>query len=136
MNTNSHIQSRHVSRVIDAAPDDVYDVLADPGNLPEWARGLASSEVRRDGADLLVDSPMGEVRVHFVPRNPYRIADHDVTLPSGTTVNNPLRVLAHPNGSEVVFTVRQIELTDDEFERDCAAVADDLERLSDMVERR
>lgn len=65
----------------------------------------------------------------FVERNPHRVADHDVTLPSGTTVHNPLRVLAHPDGSEVVFTVRQIELTDEEFDRDCALVADDLARL-------
>ncbi len=60
--------------------------------------------------------------------------DHDVTLPSGTTVNNPVRVLAHPDGAEVLFTVRQIELTDEEYERDLRIVADDLKRLKALME--
>jgi hypothetical protein len=70
--------------------------------------------------------------VRFVPRNDHGVLDHDVTLPSGTVVTNPLRVLAHPDGSEVVFTVRQIELSDDEFDRDCAMVAEDLARLREI----
>ncbi|WP_298752106.1 hypothetical protein [uncultured Serinicoccus sp.] len=61
---------------------------------------------------------------------------YDVVLPSGTVVTNPLRVLAHPHGSEVVFTVRQIELTDEEFDRDCQTVAADLDRLAGLVEER
>jgi len=43
-------------------------------------------------------------------------------------------VLAHPEGSEVLFTVRQIELTDEEFERDVGLVAADLERLREILE--
>lgn len=130
-----HMKSCHLSCVIHASPDLVYEVVADPNQLSRWAEGLARAAVSRDGEDLIVVSPMGEVRVRFVPRNDYGVADHDVTLPSGTRVNNPLRVLAHPQGSEVLFSVRQIELTDDEFERDCAMVAADLERLKDLIER-
>ena len=130
------MRSRHVSRVVRADRDQVYAVVADPDHLPRWAQGLASAQVTRDGDDLVVESPMGPVRVRFVPRNPYGVADHDVTLPSGTTVTNPLRVLAHPDGSEVVFTVRQVELTDEEFERDCRTVAADLARLARLVEDR
>ena len=47
-----------------------------------------------------------------------------------------VRVLAHPSGTEVVFTVRQIELTDDEFERDVALVEVDLRRLKEILEER
>ena len=122
-----------MSRVIHADARRVYDVVTNPDNLPRWAQGLARADVRRDGDVLVVDSPMGEVRVRFVPRNNLGVADHDVTLPSGTVVTNPVRVLRHPQGCEVVFTVRQIELTDDEFERDCALVADDLARLDALV---
>ena len=134
MKADSLTPSKHISCIIRAEPDRVYDLVADPDKLPKWAQGLAHSEVRREGEDLVVDSPMGEVRVHFVPRNEFRIADHDVTLPSGTKVNNPLRILTHPDGSEVLFTVRQIELTDEEFAQDCARVADDLERLKQLIE--
>ena len=57
----------------------------------------------------------------------------DVTLPDGTVVNNPLRVLAHPDGAEVVFSVRQLGMTDEEFDRDCAAVAADLASVKDLL---
>jgi len=68
--------------------------------------------------------------VRFVPQNTFGVLDHDVTLPSGTVVTNPLRVVAHPAGSEVIFTVRQIELTDEEFARDIRMVEADLDRLA------
>ncbi|WP_202970184.1 hypothetical protein [Tessaracoccus flavescens] len=79
---------------------------------------------------------MGRVRVTFAPRNPFGVLDHDVGLPSGESVYNPLQVLNHPEGAEVLFTVRQRDLSDDEFERDIAAVAADLGRLRDLLESR
>jgi uncharacterized protein YndB with AHSA1/START domain len=130
------MESRHVSCVISVSPELVYEFASNPDNLPKWAAGLAKTEVVREGDVLLVDSPMGKVAVRFVPRNEYGVLDHDVTLPSGTTVTNPVRVLAHPEGSEVVFTIRQIELTDDEFNRDTGMVEGDLERLKRLMEER
>ena len=130
------MRSRHLSRVIAASPAVVHAVASDPDRLAKWAAGLATAEVTRDGDDLLVDSPMGRVRVRFVPRNDLGVIDHDVVLPSGEIVTNPVRVLAHPDGAEIVFTVRQLGLTDEEFERDCAAVEADLERLAGLVEGR
>lgn len=129
------MKSQHVSRVIAATPQAVYAFAADVDNLPRWAAGLAQADVQRDGDELLVDSPMGQVRVRFVERNALGVLDHDVTLPSGTVVANPLRVVPHPEGSEIIFTVRQIELTDEEFERDVALVAADLDRLAALVEK-
>lgn len=128
------MRSHHVSRVIPAAPDAVYEFAADVENLPRWAAGLAPSDVVRDGDTLVVESPMGRVQVRFVEKNVFRILDHDVTLPSGVVVTNPVRVLAHPDGAEIVFTVRQIELDDAGFERDIAAVAADLDRLANLLE--
>lgn len=128
-------RSRHVSEVIHRPTAQVYEFLADPENLPRWAAGLAQSEVARHGDMLIADSPMGRVTVRFAERNRYGVLDHDVTLPSGTTVNNPMRVLTHPNGAEVLFTVRQIELSDEEFERDVQLVAADLSRLKAILEQ-
>ncbi|WP_156759367.1 SRPBCC family protein [Microbacterium karelineae] len=128
------MESRHISVIIAADPDDVYAFAADPANLPRWASGLAQSDVEVRGDELVVASPMGEVVVRFAPRNAYGILDHAVTLPSGETVDNPLRVVAHPGGAEVVFTVRRRAMTDDEFARDCGAVAEDLARLRGILE--
>ncbi|QTI69234.1 SRPBCC family protein [Gordonia polyisoprenivorans] len=129
------MRSRHVSHVIAAAPEHVYEFASDPGNLALWASGLAQAPVTRRGDDLVVESPMGTVTVRFVPHNEFGVIDHDVTLPSGSTVTNPVRVLAHPDGSEVVFILRQLDLTDEEFDRDAATVAADLARLADLVEQ-
>ena len=127
------MRSHHVSRVIAASPGSVYEFARDVENLPRWAAGLAQSEVVRDGDALIVESPMGRVRVRFVERNTLGVLDHDVTLPSGTVVTNPVRVLAHPDGAEVIFTVRQIELDDAEFARDIEMVVADLARLEREV---
>ncbi|AZG44698.1 SRPBCC family protein [Gordonia insulae] len=126
------MRSRHVSLVIPASAQEVYAFAADPDNLAAWAAGLAAG-VRRDGDLLIADSPMGEVTVHFAPPNPFGILDHDVTLPDGSVVSNPLRVIDHPEGAEVVFTVRQRDMTDDQFDADCDAVARDLTALRDAV---
>ncbi|UAL29749.1 SRPBCC family protein [Nocardioides rotundus] len=128
------MESRHVSTVIAAEPDAVYAFAAEPENLPRWASGLAEAEVAREGDLLVVESPMGRVTVRFAPPNEYGVLDHDVTLPSGAVVTNPLRVVAHPHGSEVVFTVRRLDLAAEEFDRDCATVARDLDRLRELVE--
>ena len=128
------MRSRHLACVIGVAPEAVYAFASDPDNLPAWSAGLAQSEVTRHDDVLTVDSPMGRVIVRFVPRNEFGIVDHDVTLPSGVTINNPFRVMVHPDGSEVLFTVRQIAMTDEEFERDCTTVLEDLARLKMLLE--
>ena len=127
------MRSHHVSRIIEASPTQVYDVASDIGSLPKWAAGLAGSDVVQQGDMLIVESPMGRVEVRFVERNAFGVLDHDVTLPSGTVVTNPLRVISHPNGAEVIFTVRQIELSDEEFARDIGMVEADLDRLAVLV---
>ncbi|GAC54575.1 SRPBCC family protein [Gordonia amicalis] len=130
------MRSRHVSTVIGASADDVYEFVSEPDNLPEWAAGLATSEVVRRGDDLVAESPMGTVTVRFVPRNTLGVVDHDVILPNGATVHNPLRVLPHPEGAEVVFTVRQLSMSDEEFDRDTLMVEEDLARLKALFETR
>jgi hypothetical protein len=56
------------------------------------------------------------------------------TAPPGETTYNALRVIAHPDGAEVIFTLRQLEMTDDDFARDAGLVAADLERLREILE--
>lgn len=128
------MRSVHVSRVIAARPDEVYDFVANPDNLGAWASGLADGEVTREDDAVVADSPMGRVGVRFVPRNEHGILDHEVTLPSGERVTNHMRVQAHPDGSEVIFSLRQLGLTDEEFERDLELVEADLDQLKGLLE--
>jgi Polyketide cyclase / dehydrase and lipid transport len=128
------LQSRHLSEWIDRPADQVYDFASDPTNLPRWAPGLGSS-VEKVGERWFVETPMGRVGFAFVERNEYGVLDHDVTLPSGETVFNPMRVIRDGDGSEVVFTLRRLpNMSDEEFARDAEAVAADLTRLKRLLE--
>jgi hypothetical protein len=129
------MQSRHLSIVIRRDPAEVADYFGDPGNLPEWAAGLTETAVRRDGDDLVVPTPMGDWRMHFAAPNDFGVLDHWVTDHTGAVTYNPVRVIAHPDGAEVIFTLRQLSLTEEQFEKDAAAVAADLERLRSVLER-
>jgi hypothetical protein len=128
-------KSQHISIDIKRPMSEVYDFAADPLNLPKWAAGLAGSKVERDGHQWFTESPMGRVTFTFAPRNDFGVLDHDVTLPSGQIVYNPLRVISDGDECEVVFTLRQRpEMTDEDFERDADAVAKDLATLKSVVE--
>lgn len=129
--------SQHISIGIDRPVSEVYDFAADPRNLSKWAAGLAGSKVGREGEHWFTESPMGRVTFTFTPRNDFGVLDHVVTLPSGETVYNPLRVIRDGHGCEVVFTLRQRpEMTDEDFARDADAVAKDLATLKSVVETR
>ena len=128
--------SQHLSVSIDRPAAEVYHWARDPAHLPAWAAGLAAG-VRLDHGEWTADSPMGQVLVRFVPVNEYGVLDHDVVLPDGTAVTNPLRVLSDGVGSEVVFTLRQQPgMTDEQFAADAAAVTADLDTLKRVLEQR
>jgi uncharacterized protein YndB with AHSA1/START domain len=105
--------SLHLSTYVDRPAAEVYAYVSDPARLPEWAAGLSS-----------------DMEVRFAPPNPFGVADHDVTLPDGSVVTNPMRVIADGPGCEVVFTLRrQPGVTDEAFAADAAAVRADLDTL-------
>ena len=128
---------QHISIYIARRPADVYDFASDPRNLPRWAAGLARSEVRRDGDEWIADAPLGKVRVKFAPPNSFGVMDHDVTLESGVTIHNSMRVVPNGEGSEFVFTlIRQPGMSDGQYAEDKAAVENDLKTLKDLLERK
>ena len=88
-------ESRQISESIDRPATEVYDYAADPAHLPEWAPGLGSSVENVDGR-WFVETPAGRAGLAFVERNEFGVLDHEVTLPSGHVIYNPMRVV--PNG--------------------------------------
>ena len=130
------MDTRHISAHIDRPAHEVYDYACDPTHLPEWAPGLGSSIERRDG-QWVMESPMGRIVLDPAPRNDYGVLDHIVTLPSGETFYNPIRVTADGAGCEIVFALRrQPGVSDEEYERDAGAVLADLRRLKQIMETR
>lgn len=127
-------ETRHLSVSIDRPVAEVYEYTSNPANVPQWAPGLGRTVEQIDG-QWFADSPMGRITFAFAPRNEFGVLDHEVTMPSGDVVHNPMRVLADGAGSEVVFTLRRLpQLSDEEFERDAAAVTSDLFALKRVVE--
>lgn len=133
--TPSDAGTRHLSIHIDRPAYQVYAYASEPSHLPAWAAGLGASIEETDG-QWIADSPMGRVVVDFAPRNDFGVLDHHVTLPSGETVYNPVRVIADGPGCEVVFTLRRRPgVSAEEFRRDEAAVSADLATLKRIAEQ-
>jgi hypothetical protein len=127
-------ESRHVSVFVEREPAEVYAYAADPTHLPEWAAGLAGSIELIDGR-WVADLAMGRIVIEFAPSNAFGVLDHWVTDASGTVFYNPLRVVAAPGGSELVFSVRRLEgMSDEDFDRDAGLVQADLETLKRILE--
>lgn len=126
---------QHLSIYIARRPAEVYEFASDARNLPRWAAGLARSEVQREGDAWIVEAPFGKVRVKFTEPNALGVLDHDVTLESGVTVHNPMRVVPRGEGSEFLFTlIRQPGMSDEQFASDRAAVEQDLKTLKHLLE--
>lgn len=124
----------HLSRSLDHDVATVSRVAGDPRNLPLWAAGLAAG-IRSEGDRWFTDSPMGVVEVAFTGPIEQGVLDHDVTLPDGTVVHNPLRVVPNDRGSEVVFTLFQRDDTSGAaFRADADAVRRDLDRLAALLD--
>ncbi|MDR7329164.1 SRPBCC family protein [Corynebacterium guangdongense] len=127
--------SRHVSRVIRRSPQAVYGYAADLSHLQEWAAGVVAGSVTvLDDTRVRASSPMGEVLITFVARNSLGVLDHTVVLPDGSKTENPMRVVKHPDGAEVIFTLRHAGRPEADVAADAAAVAADLARLAELLD--
>lgn len=124
----------HISLSIDRTPGEVSAFAGDPANLPLWAAGLGHG-IREEAGRWFAEMPDGTVEVRFTGPVGAGVLDHEVLLPSGDVVLNPLRVLANDGGSEVVFTLfRREGVAADALEADARAVAADLATLKRLLE--
>jgi hypothetical protein len=126
------VKNIHIS--INCSFGQVYEFVSNPENLPLWASGL-SSEIRKMGEEWIAKSPMGKIIIKFAEKNRFGILDHEVTLPSGLKINNPMRVMPNNDGSELIFTLyRQPNMSEEEFHKDAEMVKKDLTKLKTILE--
>lgn len=127
--------SRTVSVSIDCDPGKVYGFVADPENLPSWARGLGRS-VRKSDAGWIVETPQGPMAIRFVPKNDLGVLDHVVSPAPGDEVYVPMRVVPNGSGSQVLITIFQPpDMSDEQFAEDARLVERDLQALKTVLER-
>ncbi|WP_224387756.1 SRPBCC family protein [Pseudonocardia sp. ICBG1293] len=127
--------SSWVSVVVGAAPERVHAFARDPRNLPRWAAGVGARIEERDGRWIVPGGPLGEIEIRFAADEAWGVLDHEVLTADGRRFHNPVRVVEHPDGAEVVFGVRRTPgAPDADHAADVAAVLADLERLRDLLE--
>lgn len=128
-------KSQHISVSIDCPVERVYEFASNPKNLPQWATGLSSS-MKKDNGHWVAESVMGRIIITFADKNKFGILDHEVTLPSGEMVYNPMRVFPNNQGSEIVFTLYQRQgMSDVMVAEDARTVKKDLETLKKLLEK-
>lgn len=128
-------KSKNISVSINRSADEVYGFASNPENLPKWAAGLSGS-IKNINGDWIAESPMGKVKVKFADKNKFGILDHDVTLPSGVKVYNPMRVFPNNDGSELIFTLyHRPDMSDKMFAEDAKLVKKDLKKLKMLLEK-
>jgi hypothetical protein len=123
------------SITIDAPPDTVFDYVANPLNLPEWAPGLAKS-IRWDGTNWVMTTIAGEavitVRTSAEARTVDLLAGKQPAVGERGSYS---RVLANGAGSEFVFTLFfPASFSDEAVERQMAAVDGELAAVKRLVE--
>jgi hypothetical protein len=122
----------HIS--ILAAPKSVVAFLTDMENWKTWAPWVRSVTRQSEGSWSL-DTTDGAMTVQFVEPNSFGILDHRVTLASGMTMHNAMRVVPNGSGSELEMVVMQSpEMSTEQFDQDLQAVTDDFARLKTAAE--
>jgi hypothetical protein len=130
--TTQLLKARTLAVSIGRPPDQVYDFVSDPRNLPRWS---FFRSVTRSGDQWVVDTPDGPVGLRFVEANELGVLDHYVKLGSGVEIHVPMRVIPNGQGSEVLFTLLQTpDMTEEEFAEDAKQVERDLATLKAVLE--
>jgi hypothetical protein len=115
---------------------DLYEAIWRPETFPQWASGLSSARLERDGDEWHAQGVDGPIKIRFTPRNEYGVMDHWVDLGGGRVVYVPLRVVSNGDGAEVLLTLfRQPGMSEAKFAEDEAWVRRDLLALKVLAER-
>ena len=122
----------HVS--ILAPPQQVVDFLADVKHWKTWAPWVRAVD-KASKRDWTLDTDTGKMHLRFVESNAFGVLDHTVTLASGVSIYNAMRVTPNGSGSELLMVVLQTPpASSEDFARDVQAVRDDFARIKKVVE--
>jgi hypothetical protein len=112
-----------VTTVLDAPQEAVFDYLADPERLPEWATEFAR-ELRRDGDDYKVVNGLGELFFEIRADPGSGVIDEFAGPTKEQMAIFPSRAVALPGGrTAFTFTMFQgPEMSDELFEAQHASL--------------
>ncbi|WP_332633061.1 hypothetical protein [Halalkalibacter flavus] len=121
---------------IKCQPKDVYEYITNPKNLSEWATTFSFSVKKSESGEWIVETPEGEMKIKYVEKNKFGVADHYIITPQGQEIYNPMRVFPNNIGCEVIFTLFQVSgMSDVKFLEDAELVERDLKNLKNVMEK-
>jgi hypothetical protein len=124
---------KNITVSINRSADEVYQFASNPENFPKWVAFVKS--MSNQGDVWLGKTDLGDIKIKWPPANDFGIMDHQVTLPTGETVNNPMRVIPNNKGCEFIFTIFWMpNRTEKQFTEDAEAVTRDLKKLKEIME--
>ena len=127
--------SRALTLSIERPPADVQAFLAEPRNLPRWARRSCRS-IEPSPEGWIAHTPVGPVPLRFESRE-NAVVIHFVYWP-GQELSIPIRVRGSRSGTgtdvEISF-VKPPLMSAAEFPEDVALVEQDLPMLKSLLER-
>ena len=90
------------SIAINANPGKVFDFIAEPTNVPKWAKGF--SEV--DGVSALMETPNGKMKIGMEMQCDYGRGTIDtiMTMPDGSIGKAFSRVVENNGGDSSIFS--------------------------------
>lgn len=125
---------KNISISINKPADEVYQFASNPENFPMWIEFI-KSVTKEDENIWFAETDLGDIKIEFVQKNKLGIIDHVVTLPDGSAINNPMRVITNGKGSELGFTLFWMpNRTEEEFNQDAKLVENDLQRVKEILE--
>ncbi len=119
---------------IDARPEDVFAIVAEPSALPRWAIGFAKSMALTDDAWTVELAGGTRVPIRYVTSREHGVVDFHIALAPDAGSVAHARILANGAGTEVVFTQFQGDALDEVFDAQVEAVARELVVLKALAE--
>lgn len=131
MHTNLQLtRTRSIS--IAAPPQTVFDLVADPSTLPQWAPGFARA-IRPDGDQWIVENDQGEARI--LVRTSREHGTVDILSADEPSQGAYSRVLPNGTGSEYQFTLQfPQDAPEDAIALQMATVEAELEAVRSLCE--
>ena len=119
---------------IEASPARVFQIVADPRNLPRWAVGFARS-VRQENGRWYVQTGGGEVPLRMETDATRGIVDFWLSVAPGREILAASRVVARGPASEYTFTqFRAPDMPAEAFAKNVSAVRHVLRVLKAVAE--
>jgi hypothetical protein len=113
----------------------VFEFVANPENLPSWAKGFARS-IRRAGDGWIIETPHAEeLNLRYVTDAEFGIVDYHISPAPGVEFVVPSRVVRNESGAEYIFTQFQLaNMSDAAFEGQVRTLTQELAILKNTLE--